>query len=217
LSAEWRYYYEESADRTLYGRALFRSLEIAYVASSAPNKHGGSIYEWGVQIALWVSALECLVHGLGIRATKLPVLDLLGEYEWNEYRPSLRMRNRTIALKKQERNVNLVEDACHLLYLARNRFLHGNEVGLDALFPWGEEPREGGEPAASLIAVAPVVFRTALHAYLSRHHKPQFDETDWTAEIDPLLLMSVMGEQAYGDALQQAYRIDDDPLPSDDE
>ena len=217
LSVEWRQYYEEHKSKSLYGRALFRSLEIAYVASSAPNKHGGSIYEWGVQIALWVSALECLISGLGVRSSKATVLDLLGEYEWNEYRPSLGTRSRTIRMGESERRVNLVEDACHLLYLARNRFLHGNEVGLDALFPWGNEPREDGEPAASLIAIAPIVYRTALHAYLSHHHKPQFDDTDWTAAIDPLLLMSVMGEQAYGEALQQAYRIDDDPLPEDEE
>jgi hypothetical protein len=212
LSLEWRRFYEKPVDRTTYGRGLFRSLEIAYVASAAPNKHGGSVYEWGVQVALWVSAIEVLVSALHGGANERLSVELLGEYDWSQFRPSLRDANHAVKLgrKRTVLNVNVVQHACHVLYAVRNKFLHGNEVGENELFPWGVMLGPNGQPPASIIAVAPVVYRTALHAFLSRNYKPRVDEPQGdSTDVDPVLLASVMNEYVYAEALQSAYRIAD--------
>ena len=43
-------------------RALFRSLEMAYQASSLPVKNHSTIYDYGANASLWVSAFEILSH-----------------------------------------------------------------------------------------------------------------------------------------------------------
>ena len=43
-------------------RRLFRALQVAYQASATPIKNQATIHDLGVGIALWVSALEVLVH-----------------------------------------------------------------------------------------------------------------------------------------------------------
>ncbi len=246
LGAEWRRYYENPTERTKYGRALFRSLEIAYMASASPIKNGGSVYEWGVQLALWVSAIEVLVSALNGRANQWLALDLLGEYDWGVYRPSLRNLDRTILLgrenlktrhagrtkraipglilhavqflrrlglpragERKARQVNVIQDACHLLYNARHKFLHGDKVGEKVLWPWGREERADGEQPASIATVAPVVYRIALHAFLSRKHKPNY-ESMADEEADALALSSVFSEFDYAEALTAIYQLPDE-------
>jgi hypothetical protein len=213
LGVEWRRFFEAPQEKTTYGEGLFRSLEIAYVASATPVKHGGSIYEWGVQVALWVSAIEVLVSVLNGEASQLLSLDLLAEYEWGDYRPELGAKDREITFgrgsSKTVRQLNIVQHACHLLYRTRHKFLHGNKVDNGDLYPWGRQLGPTGEPPISIIALAPVIYRIGLHAFLSRNHKPNFNESGDSNDIDPLLLASVLVENDYADALKTAYKIPD--------
>jgi hypothetical protein len=212
LGAEWRRFFEVR-NKTTYGEGLFRSLEIAYVASATPVKHGGSIYEWGVQVALWVSAIEVLVSVLNGKANQLLSLDLLAEYEWGYYRPELQAKNREVTFgrgpSKTVRQLNIVQHACHLLYRTRHKFLHGNKVDNADMYPWGEQLGLNGEPPISIIALAPVIYRIALHTFLSRNHKPNFNDSTGSTDIDPLLLASVLAENDYADALKAVYKVPD--------
>lgn len=219
LGAEWRRQFEDPKDKTTYGEGLFRSLEIAYVASATPVKHGGSIYEWGVLVALWVSAVEVLVSVLNGEANQLLSLDLLGEYDWGEYRKGLSTSDRKVEFGRGEarvvRQLNVAQHACHLLYRTRHKFLHGNVVDDRDIYPWGKNRGPEGDPPISIILMAPVIYRIALHAFLSRNHKPHFDHDEGGQDIDPLLLASVLVENDYADAFQRAYDILDDPLIAD--
>lgn len=215
LGLEWRRHFETPTDRDAFGRGLFRSLEIAYIASAVPTRHRGSMHEWGLQVAHWISAAEILVNALEGHANEERALSLLGEYDWNEYRPSLRDANRSVHVGRSRttQSVNVVQHAYDALYRLRNSFLHGNEVRDKDLFPWGKNPGPDGEPPTSIIALAPIVYRTALHAYLSRRHKPRA-LNDWTNvnDVDPLVIATIMNESDYGDALQAVYGIPDDPI-----
>lgn len=59
---------------------------------------------------------------------------------------------------------NAVQHACDLMYVARNAYLHGARVEDSLLRPWSRRD------APALPAVAAVVFRTALAAYLQRQY-----------------------------------------------
>lgn len=213
LGLEWRKYYEEPTERARYGTALFRSLEIAYVAAASPTKHGGSLNEWGVQLALWVSAIEILLHGIGKKdASKEVAIELLGEFEWSRYRPVLADRSRELKFgsgtKERTIQVNLLQHACSLLYAARNAFLHGKLITERILYPWGTLAGPHGEAATSVVLTAPIVYRMALRIYLARQH-PLRPEWLTGPQIDPHFVSWLASDSAYGDALVEAYGLEE--------
>jgi hypothetical protein len=56
-------------------RTLFRSLEMAYQASSMPFKNYSTMYDYGASASLWVSAFEILSHPGKGKANLLTVLE----------------------------------------------------------------------------------------------------------------------------------------------
>jgi hypothetical protein len=151
---------------------VFRALEIAYLAASSPSKLAGAHNEWGISVALWVSAIEVLTFA----ATNPPHASrgnahaLLGEYRWSAHEHgqwrNLDRARFTMSWRRDKKPVrgNTVQHVCELMYDARNAYLHGNRVDGTLLRPW----RRRRGPA--LPAIAPVVFRTALVAYLQRQY-----------------------------------------------
>jgi len=67
-------------------RTLFRSLEMAYQATTMPYKNHSTIYDYGSSASLWVSAFEIISHPRQGSANLLSVLDLLGRYDWQDTR-----------------------------------------------------------------------------------------------------------------------------------
>lgn len=148
-------------------RALFRSLEIAFLASRVPaiGTRLPSIHDVGIALSLWVSALEILKPSEGAYAGRTQALDLVGRAEWRT--PELRdrryvIRNRHGPLKAggRVRRFNYIQKLVGELYRARNDFLHGNRVTPSSLFPDGD----GNRP--NLFQLAPLVYRTAVLAFL---------------------------------------------------
>lgn len=147
----WKKIYVEKSESKEF-IALFRSLEMAYLALSSPNKNQASIFDHGSSIGQWVSAMEILVHPINDYANEKYVLDLLEEYEWASWQ---------LNLKKYDvgnRKVNLISLIYHYLNKARNDFLHGNKITDNALKPFGENK-------PSIFVLAPVVYRTLLYEY----------------------------------------------------
>lgn len=211
LSAEWKRVYgrgrriggtDPTAPRT-DPRAVFRALEIAYLAAATPSKLAGTQHEWGISVALWVSAIEVLafVASKPPYASRGTAHDLLGEYPWS---PSERgpwsvldTPRFTMHWKRKEQPVkgNAVQHACDLMYEARNAYLHGNRVDGSLLRPWRR--RKG--PA--LPAVAPIVFRTALVAYLQRQYPLD------TAPDDPDNVTDYFNGLTYCEAMARAVGL----------
>jgi hypothetical protein len=144
--------------------ALFRSLQVAYLAAAMPMSNERSIHDYGTAIALWVSAFEILAHpvasgGTG-KADFEKVKELLEKHVWS--RPELRECKHVVIYGGNKHDANLVVNLYWQLYRARNDFLHGNPVSREHLFPFGNDKRP------PLPHLAPLVYKAALLGYLDR-------------------------------------------------
>ncbi len=139
--------------------ALFRSLNMANLASLIPAGVDATINEYGRNIGLWVSAFEILVHpGGSDRTNQHKVYDLLKRVPWID--PKNRHRYFEIWRNKQKPvRGNL---ACWLykqLYSCRNDFLHGNPVDMSKLMI----PKS----RRLLNSIAPILYRHGLASFLN--------------------------------------------------
>jgi hypothetical protein len=170
----WRERFLDQIDKRRT-RVLFRSLETAYQASSVGGRHYGSLYEFGISTAWWVSAIEILAAPPPTRrkyrlqpgekrrkkATRdvqlTDVLNLLSHYQWFETR-----LRRTKGTAKFGR-VNLIQRVYLKMYKARSRFLHGDRVSTNLLYFHGKQ-------TPSLDRLASYVYWTALRGFVDRYY-----------------------------------------------
>lgn len=144
---------------------LFRSLAIAYHACSLPKKNGLWFYDFGVSIALWISAFEILAHpGRSSKSDLSAVLNLLSKAR---FRDAAVRRQRKI---KNPKNPNQTGNAAEFLYWrsykSRNAFLHGNPVtDHDVLY-------KNRSRHSLLTSVAPILFTVALLCHFDRFATP---------------------------------------------
>ncbi len=138
---------------------LFRSLEMAYQATTMPIKNYSGIYDFGVSVSMWVSAFEILSHPLNKNASLETVIDLLGKYNW--YNKEIKRKQYYLRYRKKPK-INLVQKLYNELYNARNDFLHGNDVSQQRLFPFKNTN------LCPLNAFAPLLYKVALHSYLEK-------------------------------------------------
>ena len=160
LTAEWKakYTISPSSWRQI---AIFRSLSIAYRASGIPKGCEQLVFDIGIQLSLWVSAHECLVHpGPNGHAGVNQVLALLGKMQWRRHALSVRRRH-VLRNDKLTKPMTYVQHLYRRLNDARNNFLHGNPVGAKNAF-LGPVSRE-----LLSIQVAPLIYCAALEAMLT--------------------------------------------------
>jgi len=163
------------ADRFVSGRlnswrtrVLFRSLEMAYHATTIPFENDSTIYDYGAKIALWVSAFEVLVRSETEYANLEKVLALLREPRF--YWPKLRHRRYAIKIGKRKERVSLAEKLYKSLYVARNDFMHGNPVQVRNLFV------NRSQRYQPLTVAAPLLYRQALQAFLRVPRLPEVSD-----------------------------------------
>ena len=140
--------------------ALFRSLEMAYQATTMPYKNHSTIYDYGSSASLWVSAFEIISHPRQGKASLLTVIDLLGDYQW--YNKVLERKVYKIRYAGQNHKVNLVQRLYKELYDTRNNFLHGNPVKMSRLYPF-KNPQ-----IPPITMFAPLIYKVALISFLNR-------------------------------------------------
>jgi len=173
-------------------RSLFRSLEMAYHASTMPYKNHSTIYDYGSSVSLWVSAFEILSHPRRGNASLSSVLNLLGSYDWNNN--VLKRKVYTVRYHGKNHKVTLTEKLYKELYDTRNDFLHGNPVKANRLFPF----KNKNLPA--LIKFAPLLYKVALLCFLdkfkSKHRSKKANLKELTSKI--------FGERGLSDALLKA-------------
>ena len=154
----------EKGRRGWKSNKLFRSLAIAYHASSLPKKNGLWFYDFGVSVALWISAIETLAHpGKGERSDLRTVLDLLAKCRFKDafVKRKRRIKHRSV----QNRAGNAAEYPYWRLYDSRNAFLHGNPVTVhDVLY-------KKRRIASLLTSVAPALFCGALLCHFDWFNK----------------------------------------------
>lgn len=197
LGIEWGRRYNGSRPKAQFGRSLFRSLEVAYQACAVGAKNQGSIHDYGVQVALWVSAIEILSWPEERHASFTHALKLLkraplhGKLQKKRYRAKMKKKGSALRM-------NALERAYSYLYKSRNRFLHGNPVSSSLLFT-----RNQTTDPAPIPRVAAVVYRAALTAYLRERHP---------VEIESLEEVRVRGDElglgmTYDSALAEYFSI----------
>lgn len=145
-------------------RALFRSLNMANSAMAMPAVQGITIFDYGRQCALWISAFEILAHFDAGRnkADLSAVLQLLDKKPLLSR--SLRPRRYTVVHRGRRSRVQLPLKLYALLYQVRNAFLHGNPVGVsDLKLAWSGRP---------IFHFAPLLYRCALRNFLDLRFRP---------------------------------------------
>lgn len=154
----------EKGRKTWRANKLFRSLAIAYHASALPKKNSLWFYDFGVSVALWISAFEILAHpGRKGKSDLTTVLDLFSKVP---FRDLATKRRRKIRFRGQTRSGNGAEFLYWRLYDSRNAFLHGNPVTFnDALY-------KNRKRHSLLTSVAPVLYALALLSYFDWFSKP---------------------------------------------
>jgi hypothetical protein len=111
-------------------RALFRSLAYAFRAARMPKGCDHLLFDYGINIGLWYSALECLLHPEDSQVGILQVLECLGKREWQNHRL---METQERQVTGEAMKLDFVQRVAHDVYRLRNDFLHGNGVSLEDL------------------------------------------------------------------------------------
>ncbi len=141
--------------------ALFRSLEMAYQASTMPFKNHSTIYDYGSSASLWVSALEILSHPRKGKADLQSVLNLIGQFDWNN--KAIKKRMYKINHKQKDYRISLPQRLYKELYDTRNEFLHGNPITTNRLHPFRNKDVPG------ITRFAPLLYKVALLSFLEKH------------------------------------------------
>lgn len=172
-------------------QTLFRSLEMAYQASSMPFKNYSTVYDYGASSSLWVSAFEILSHPKKGRASLLTVLELIGKYDW--LHRDQKRRAYVINYGGQRRHVNLSQKLYKELYDTRNAFLHGDPVTPNRLKPFRIKK------AQPITRFAPLLYKIALQNYLAQF-KDRRLKVDWQKEY----IQRSFNERSLSEALLKA-------------
>lgn len=172
LGLAWTTHFKSRGPLNSYFTALFRSLEVAYRAATA-NYNPASQYDYGTNIALWVSAIEILGHPQQGHVNPEKVIELLDKYKWQYPRfnkttyqnpPAQRSRKGNRNAKKKT-PIKAISKFYMLMYHARNDYLHGNPVTVKSL------QKRVKKRLVTLPSAAPMVYRTALASYLEKQYR----------------------------------------------
>lgn len=173
-------------------RLLFRSLEMAYQAMTTPFRNNSTIYDYGTNLSLWVSAFEILVHKKpGDKVGWRQVIEFLGKYRWGPKK--LRGNWYNICKdKKKSKTIkgNLIQKLYMELNSIRNAILHGNQVTKRHLFPFQNTKR----PPLALIV--PTLYWVALSIFL-----PSYKVNKRSVEEIGKAIMESMNNLKYEEAL----------------
>ncbi len=160
LGRVWRLRYRRGREKRR-AKKVFRSLEAAYEALSVGFKNYASLYEIGLDTVHWTTAIEVLASPPNKYVKLCDCIKLLGRASCiND--PELQERGHEVRIGKDTTHVTLPQRAYVHLYKARSKFVHGDEVSVDLLRPFGED-------APPLLSLASTVYRIALMAYLEKH------------------------------------------------
>jgi hypothetical protein len=175
-------------------RALFRSLEMAYQATTIPFKNHSTIYDYGSSASLWVSAFDILTHPRKGKTGLLSVLNLLGTYEWDTR--VIKRKSYKVKYGKRDHQVNLVQKLYKELYDTRNDFLHGNPVKPDRLYPFRNKNTH------LITRYAPIIYKVALQSFLNQFEDKR-QKKDWQKEY----ISKLFNERKLSEAILSARKL----------
>ena len=145
-------------------RRLFRSLEVAHQAARVPFTLDYRMYEVGIRLSLWVSAVETLFNPK--KANAHEIVDHLKNLPW--VLQSHRKARYYLPSRKRKADVDygrvtLPQKLYGELFRLRNNFLHGNRIVPTRLHAFADVRRR------PYLAIAPVLYRTFVMVYLNQY------------------------------------------------
>ncbi len=167
ILAHWDAAYRQPR-ATPMNRALFRSLNMASAAMRMPATTAATIFDYGRQCGLWISAFEILAHFEHGRANLANVFALFDRKRFHMRR--LNARRFRVRYGGQRLSVTLAHKLYERLYRVRNDFLHGNPVTVKSL----QIARSG----RFIGHFAPLLYRFALRNFLDLHFVPPAPAAD---------------------------------------
>lgn len=191
LEKAWERRYIKKRLNEWQTRKLFRSLEMAYHATTMPFKNHSTIYDYGSSASLWVSAFEILCHPRSGNVGLLSVLDLLERYSWAD--KTVRKKAYKVKYRGNESRVNLVQRLYKELYDTRNAFLHGNPVRPTRLRALKNKRK------LSITRFAPLIYKVALLCFLDQFRDGR-RKTDWQKEY----IQKLINERSLCEAILKA-------------
>jgi len=156
--------------------SIFRSLEMVYSACKMPDNNLSTIHDYGMHLGLWVSAFEILFHPGG--KSHIGFKDVSRKLQSHIFSDQ-RLNEKKYDLTKSEKT-NISGKLYKEIYDSRNAFFHGNEVGIEYLFPFKNEE------LPSLLKLAPVLFTFGLMLYLEEEFSlidPEESKFDHSIEL----------------------------------
>jgi hypothetical protein len=206
--AEWKRRFVRGLEEWRTG-VLFRSLEVAFQAARLPGigSRTPTMHDIGVNLALWVSALEILCHPPHENVGRDEVLDVLRRVEWDNQELAaeeyvLHGEKKRKGKNLREKRGNFIQKLCVELYRARNDFLHGNKVREDRLF------LDGRTDFPPLVCCAPLIYRAALTGVLPEPPAPRGPEVRTAADADLLRRLNLGG---YEEAVRECQKLTRSP------
>ena len=151
----------DDGDATL--RRVFRSLEVANMASSLPFANQGTLHDYGMRLALWTSAMEVLVSDGGNEQKTIDRV-LGGAVTASDKANQVQVYHQPT--KGPPTATNLLQELRRQIWKVRNDFMHGNEVSISSLFAWSHR---GG---AFLPTVAATLYPLLVLEYLNSTRAP---------------------------------------------
>jgi len=171
-------------------KRIFRSLNTAYLAAScwAPNE--ASIYDIGLKLALYVSAIEILLKPVQGEVNKRQVFRALDDISQCYFKDE-RLKSKKYELKSQEtERYAFLSKIYSELYGSRNDFLHGNQVEINNLFLFKKEKYP------SLWKIAPLLYYILLYKELGIIN----DYSGFKAELHQNMVLN-----SHRDSIERAF------------
>lgn len=160
LIKRWIDYHVRKTDRGWASRALFRSLEMVYRASSLPFSNQSSLNDYGANLGLWISAFEILIRPKSGQVNLDMVLGFLEKARFCNRKLNYRIYKGRKLKNGDFRKLNLVQKTYNEMFDARNTFLHGNPIKNSDIYPGGNSK------CRSLFLFTPVIYKCALMVFL---------------------------------------------------
>jgi len=157
----WENYYVKRQETHFYS-SLFRSFEIAFSASKMTLDNQSTVYDIGVKLGLWISAIETMFHPGGDKEIHLhEILFELNQFDFIDNKNSSYKSYFFSNKKKYE--INLVAKIYLEMYKARNDFFHGNPIKIFRLYLFNDKR------FPPLIQIAPLIYLIALKINLKKN------------------------------------------------
>jgi len=162
VHACWKHYFlssGSSSENSWPFKALFRSLAYAFKAARMPKGCDDLLFDYGINIGLWLSAFECLLRPEHELFHYERLFEIFEDREWKSPRLAAKQ---PFQIGKKIYTLNFVQRVIGETYLLRNDFLHGNPVTIEKL------TKPATIKCGALSHILPILYKIAVEEFAAK-------------------------------------------------